>query len=319
MTSQRTGGPTTEAGKKKTSLNALKTGAYAKTIVLPYERVEDYALLEASLFRDFGSQDQLSDHLVRELSAVIWKIMRVTNIEHMEIQELFNRKVTQLELREESEVRGIDLHKREYWILNYLGDLTLEDVEWRQNLVNQLDLYMIDDDEEMSEEDFQAFLKESPDIVKDIKEEFEKDGLIEVSDDYEVLRLAKTKIRNVRDEPAISTRSKKSIMAGITNAYLHQDSWREVNRLGHYLLEWYNDMTTEIILLPQKEAIEAMIKNIRQRRVLALLENSKISRALTTLSYQRRFLINELRQHLNWKNARRVVDLPREEVVHIAA
>ncbi len=50
---KRGGGPKTQAGKLSASGNALKTGVYASSLVLPDEEAADFQKLEGQFFDDF--------------------------------------------------------------------------------------------------------------------------------------------------------------------------------------------------------------------------------------------------------------------------
>jgi hypothetical protein len=89
-------GPTSEEGKAKSSLNALKTGLTGRTVLLPSE---DAALYEAHLnqFRDLyqpvGDQELA---LVQSLADTHWRIARIPSLElaifalgRLEFAELF--------------------------------------------------------------------------------------------------------------------------------------------------------------------------------------------------------------------------------------
>ena len=55
--SKRSGGPKTSSGKLNASKNALKTGAYTSTIVLPGESEEDFEKLHQQFMNDFIPSD----------------------------------------------------------------------------------------------------------------------------------------------------------------------------------------------------------------------------------------------------------------------
>ena len=79
---KRSGGPHTEEGKKTSSRNSLKTGAYSALIVLPGESEEDFKLLEEQFLLDFSPRDIAEATMVRSLAVMTWKKLRVEKLEH---------------------------------------------------------------------------------------------------------------------------------------------------------------------------------------------------------------------------------------------
>lgn len=75
-------GPQTDEGKKSSSRNTLKTGAYSSLIVLPGESEEDFRSLEEQFFLDFSPRDVVEATMVRSLSVLTWKKLRVEKLEH---------------------------------------------------------------------------------------------------------------------------------------------------------------------------------------------------------------------------------------------
>ena len=79
---KRSGGPKTEEGKKATSRNALKTGAYSSLIILPGESEDDFRALEEQFIHDFSPRDIAEAAMVRNLAVITWKKLRVEKLEH---------------------------------------------------------------------------------------------------------------------------------------------------------------------------------------------------------------------------------------------
>jgi hypothetical protein len=79
---KRSGGPKTEEGKKATSRNALKTGAYSSLIILPGESEDDFRALEEQFIQDFSPRDIAEASMVRNLAIITWKKLRVEKLEH---------------------------------------------------------------------------------------------------------------------------------------------------------------------------------------------------------------------------------------------
>lgn len=87
---KRSGGPTTTEGKSVTASNALTTGAYAMTVILPGEDETAFRQLEAQFIRDFAPRDIAEATMVRDLAVLAWKKMRLDRIEHTAMMRELN-------------------------------------------------------------------------------------------------------------------------------------------------------------------------------------------------------------------------------------
>jgi hypothetical protein len=89
-------GPTSETGKAKSSVNAVKTGLTGRTVLLPNE---DAVLYEAHVSQFMKSQAPLGDderNLVQSLADTEWRLLRIPALEmgvyavgRLEFAELF--------------------------------------------------------------------------------------------------------------------------------------------------------------------------------------------------------------------------------------
>ena len=66
--SNRSGGPRTDEGKKIASSNAVKTGAYSNTLILPGEDESQFRQIEDQFARDFRPEDMTEIAMVRDLA-----------------------------------------------------------------------------------------------------------------------------------------------------------------------------------------------------------------------------------------------------------
>ena len=85
---KRSGGPRTKAGLAAVSLNAIKTGAYAATAVLPHEDAAEYDTLEKQMFVDFEPVGAVEFAMVRDLAMLVWKRMRVNRVEQAVLHQM---------------------------------------------------------------------------------------------------------------------------------------------------------------------------------------------------------------------------------------
>ena len=90
-------GPSTEAGRKKSSMNALKYGLTARTVVLPNENDDEYTFLLESYVEKFQPTDPVEMDLVVEMVNVKWRQRRLFLIESNLYQEQMQNQKEQME------------------------------------------------------------------------------------------------------------------------------------------------------------------------------------------------------------------------------
>lgn len=74
-------GPTTEAGKEKVRLNALKTGLTGHTVLLPTDDADQYAALIESFRAEHDPQGDAETRLVQSIADTTWRLQRVPVLE----------------------------------------------------------------------------------------------------------------------------------------------------------------------------------------------------------------------------------------------
>jgi hypothetical protein len=74
-------GPTSSAGKDRVKFNALKTGLFARTIVLPGEQQSDYEALGAHLNDAWLPRTDAERELVITIQSTTWRISRAVEME----------------------------------------------------------------------------------------------------------------------------------------------------------------------------------------------------------------------------------------------
>ena len=97
-------GPTSETGKQKSSLNAVKTGLTGRTVLLPGD---DAALYETHISKFFDRLQPVGDqeqNLVQSLADTEWRLLRIPSLE-MGIYALGRLEFAELFPKEEEAVR----------------------------------------------------------------------------------------------------------------------------------------------------------------------------------------------------------------------
>jgi hypothetical protein len=79
--SKNSTGPKTEAGKKRSSRNALRHGLTAQTVVMPTEDLELYESHKKSFHDDHSPKGSLESNLVQALADATWRLNRVAALE----------------------------------------------------------------------------------------------------------------------------------------------------------------------------------------------------------------------------------------------
>ena len=74
-------GPITQAGKDRSSQNAIRHGLLARHTVLPTERRESFDASIRSYYSRIQPQDDLEESLVDDMAGAYWRIQRLSAIE----------------------------------------------------------------------------------------------------------------------------------------------------------------------------------------------------------------------------------------------
>jgi hypothetical protein len=78
---QRSTGPKTQKGKKKSSRNALKHGLSAASLVVLKETVEDYEDFAAAMRQSLRPQGAVEEQLFERVVLCAWRLRRVSRVE----------------------------------------------------------------------------------------------------------------------------------------------------------------------------------------------------------------------------------------------
>ena len=81
MSANLSTGPRTDAGKAVSSMNSLKHGLTAKTVVLPGENKADFDRFHDQLIEEHAPVGVLETELVAEITACLWRLQRARRYE----------------------------------------------------------------------------------------------------------------------------------------------------------------------------------------------------------------------------------------------
>src|SRR5581483_3347145 len=74
-------GPTSGAGKSKSSLNAVKTGLTGRTVLLPSEDAAAYQGHIDRIFAQWEPYDDTERALIQTLADTEWRLLRIPSLE----------------------------------------------------------------------------------------------------------------------------------------------------------------------------------------------------------------------------------------------
>ena len=74
---QSSTGPRTEAGKERSSRNAVRHGLTAETVIEPLEDAEDYQAFEEAVAAGFDAETAVERELILRLASLLWRLRLV--------------------------------------------------------------------------------------------------------------------------------------------------------------------------------------------------------------------------------------------------
>jgi hypothetical protein len=77
---EKSTGPKTEEGKRRSRRNAVRHGLCAETVIEDVEDIEDYKEFESAIIADFDAETAVERELALRLASLLWRIRRATSI-----------------------------------------------------------------------------------------------------------------------------------------------------------------------------------------------------------------------------------------------
>jgi hypothetical protein len=78
---QRSTGPRTESGKRRSRRNAVRHGLTAETVIDTLEDAADYRAFERAIKSDYSPQTAIESQLVSRLASLLWRLRRAVIVE----------------------------------------------------------------------------------------------------------------------------------------------------------------------------------------------------------------------------------------------
>ncbi len=82
---QKSTGPKTEEGKRRSSLNGIRHGLTGQVIVLPVEELHEFERFVNTFWSDYKPQGALESQLVQMVSDIAWRINHASAIEKVRV------------------------------------------------------------------------------------------------------------------------------------------------------------------------------------------------------------------------------------------
>ena len=264
---KRSGGPKTVDGKLAASFNALKTGAYASSVIIPGESQEDFQRLFDEFVVSLGPKGTLEQSMVHELAVITWKKFRLDQLEQSSLSRVL-----------EKPLRASDI-RREFYISDdfdwLIADLTILTKEFVRVGRGHLAFISGLSDYGISKEDFFALPQTHPDLYQLIVEmACEAFGYIDEPNPI----------------PEQLFRLTKVFDNGKTKAFIHHAMDLIVQKIEEANYVFAN-----------LQEISAAVKAARERRLLDLIQGDGMMRARDDLGRAFSRGLTELRKQQQWR------------------
>lgn len=271
---KRSGGPRSPEGKAVVAQNATKLGTYSALPVLPSENPEEFNQLVDHFNHDFQPADTIETALVRDLAVLTWKKLR---LEKLENEYFINKSNAPIALEEFIDT-GLKFNKDRYdfWI----ADQRFKDSDLK-NVRDTLALIKPNLRVGISEDQLAEVKKLNPMIYDSMFNYYRQlDPLAEADiSDWELVN------KTVR----LANQPERFLTSVVFEQYV-----------AYYeAVLWCTKYQSEI---------EQAILQIKQERILKIMQSDSTRRANDDLSRSLVRTLSEYRKHYQWRMQNRVVD-----------
>ena len=276
--SNRSGGPQTDEGKKIASKNALKTGAYSNTLILPGEDESQFRQIEDQFIRDFHPEDMAEIAMVRDLAVLAWKKIRLENLELRYTLSRLNAPLDYFDKKDTKYLSSDRVESNLHRLASYTSELKNEAV-LAINYAKELQLG------NATNEELEALEKAYPLIHGMLVKQIKHYGFINPT--------AKNVLRYEIENDDGDTELFWSYFLKIVIEDLDEIVWF----CDHYL------------------QIEQELQAVKDKRLMELMQNEKPSRAFDDLRRNFYRTLSELRKHQEWRRKMQVVDVATRNII----
>jgi len=274
--STKSGGPKTEEGKKVASRNALKTGAYSNTLILPGENENEFRQMEEQFALDFDPRDMAEIAMVRDLAVLAWKKVRLENVE---LRFTLDRLTRRLGYSEGCDFPILETKHAK----NYLESPAKYSPQYKEELEQVVFIT----------QEMIASLSAHTLTVK---------GLEDLEDTCPMLWA------DLINEIKESTYTHPTAANVLRYTFIN-DEGDEQLFLDFVLKKSISYFQDELYIFTIIREIEKQSKALHDQRLMALMENPVSSRAFDDLRRNFYRTLTELRKHQEWRRKMRAIDV----------
>ena len=268
------GGPKTEEGKKRSSQNSLKTGAYAKEIVLQQESAEDFLWLSDTFMRDLKPQDIVGQTLVRDLIHIAWRQLRLQGAQRQVLTNFLNRTIGEGELAGAQYIGRPNLE----YLLGGLAVMTKEHAGQAQKAIAFLDQ-----------------LGDGPLTLELAHTIWHEHHLL-----FNILSFSAA---STLFSEAVSSAEELHTQCAQTE----EEDLMNFARRCHFAR---GQLELIVWLAPHKQAVLAEYEQLKRQRTLEFMERPNNNRAHDDLRRSFAKVMNEYRKHEEWRSERAMLEMP---------
>lgn len=278
--SSRSGGPKTDEGKKIASQNALKTGAYSNTLILPGEDESQFRQIEDQFVRDFHPEDMAEITMVRDLAVLAWKKIR---LENLELRFTLARLNAPLDYSDKDDAKFLSSHRV-------------------QSNLHRLPSYTKE-------------LKSEAELAKAFAEQAQvKDATIEELEALEKTHpLIHKKLVEYINHYGFTNPTAKNVL----RYEIENDDGQKELFWSYFLKDSITDLKQTIWFCDNRAEIEKELQAVKDKRLMELMQNERPSRAFDDLRRNFYRTLSELRKHQEWRRKMQVVDVASRNVVDL--
>lgn len=276
--SNRSGGPRSDEGKMIASQNSLKTGAYSNTLVLPGEDESQFRQIEDQFVRDFRPEDMVEITMVRDLSVLAWKKIR---LENLELRFTLARLDAPLDYSDKDDAKFLSSHRVQtnlHRLPSYTKELKSE-AELAKAFAEKAQV------KDATVEELEALEKTHPLIHK---------KLVEYINHYE-----------------FTNPTAKNVL----RYEIENDDGENELFWNYFLRDSIADLKQIIWFCDNRAEIEKELQAVKDKRLMELMQNEKPSRAFDDLRRNFYRTLSELRKHQEWRRKMQVVNVASRNMV----
>ena len=285
--SRHTGGPKSDQGKLAASKNSLKTGAYSKQEILPFESRQEFDELKQLFIQDFRPHGVTELSLVHELTVLAWKKLRLEKIENNFLHGLLQA----VETPEEFYTAGFPRRDQIDWLLKDLSILTHEFIS-----KHQIELELA------------KSIRKTEVLVEFLKTAEERH--------FEFYRRLKEAVRN---PPSGEGEKIRVILVSFAGSKSDPDESMTPLSVDKILSAVIQESEAVLYIAKHLEKLMQLKDLIRDRRLKNFMETSGVARPYQELSRSFFKVLAELRKQQEWRYQKGLIEVAAEAPTLLAS